>query len=170
MVFDRSAINVGRRIQDFGLCDLTGIYQNSTKLRTKGYLVVGFLSSTDSSSAAVAKELESWKAISDKLSICALALGEREEAQNFAALTSVTFPVLWDADNYTSQNWGVNEVPALFITDSQGIVMDKVIGNDIAPLKAAKDLLTEVIRKADEAAKAAADAAAAQAAAAPVKA
>ena len=165
MAFDRNAIAIGRRIQDFGLCDLKGAYQHSTRLRGKGFLVVAFVNPLESNSVAVVKRLQDWLALSDKVGVVVLTVGERDDAAKMIESTGVTYPVLWDFEAYTAMTWAVTAAPTIFIVNGQGLVLGRVLGNDKDELEAAKTMLLEEVRKLEEAAKAAADAAAAAAAA-----
>jgi peroxiredoxin len=166
MAFDRNAINTGRPMQDFGLCDLKGVYQHSTRLRSKGFLVVAFLRPSDPSSISVAKTLQEWTTVSDKVTVVAVAVGERSEAETLFEQTGVTFPVLWDFEAYTASTWAVSAAPAIFIVSGQGLVLGRVLGHDKAELDAARSLLVDEVAKAEAAAKAAAEAKAAADAAA----
>jgi hypothetical protein len=170
MVFDRNAISTGRRIQDFGLCDLAGVYQNTAKMRAKGFLVVAFLKPLDGYSIDVAKELQEWSTMSDKLAVAAVTLGERVDAEELSEVAGVTYPILWDYDTYLAPLWSVTAAPTIFITDAQGMVIARVVGANKAELAEARAVLSEAVRKVEEAARAAAEAAAAAAQAAPVKA
>ncbi len=161
MVFDRNAINTGRRIQDFGLCDLQGVYQNSAKMRAKGFLAVAFLEVTDPNSQNMARELQNWTALGDKLTVAAVVFGEREAIEQMAQKESLTYPVLWDFEMYVAPIWSVSAVPTLFLVDSQGLVLGRVLGADENELAAAHATMAEAIHKSDEAAKAAAEAKAA---------
>ena len=161
MVFDRNAINTGRRIQDFGLCDLQGNYQNSAKMRAKGFLAVAFLEATDPNSQSMARDLQNWTALGEKLTVAAVVFGEREDVEKMAQAGSLTYPVLWDFEMYVAPIWSVSAVPTLFLVDSQGLVLGRVLGADEDELAAAQSTLAEVIHKSDEAAKAAAEAKAA---------
>jgi len=166
MAFDRTAINKGKCMQDFGLCDLKGVYQHTTRLRSKGFLVVAFLNASDSGSDAVAKTLAEWTSVSDKITVVAVAVGEREDAESLIARTEVKYTVLWDFEAYTASLWSVNAAPAVFIMNGQGLVLGRVLGSDAAELESARALLSEEVAKADAAAKAAAEAKAAADAAA----
>ncbi len=167
MVFDRSALSVGRRIQDIGLSDLKGVYQNTEKLRTKGWLVLAFLDSHTAGSAAMLEQLVQWTGDvgSDKVSFLGVVEGDRRDAESFAKQGNGTFPVVWDIDEYALAIYGLTGTPTTFITDSKGLILCKVVGSDREESAGAFAVLKAQIEKAEAAAKAAAEAAAAQAAA-----
>ncbi|HEY3330972.1 MAG TPA: redoxin domain-containing protein [Capsulimonadaceae bacterium] len=171
-MFDRSAITEGRTIQEFGLCDVKGVYQNTAKLRAKGWLAVLFFDPSDAYSASVAAQLQEWATTlpGDKLSVVGVGRGERADLVKFAADKALTYTVLWDLEDYTLGLWGVTALPTLFVTNAQGSVLAKIAGDDKPAIAAAKAVLEVGIQKAAEAAaaaKAAEEAAKAAAAAAP---
>jgi peroxiredoxin len=170
MVFDRSSINVGRTIQDFGLGDLTGVYRNTAKLRAKGWLVIYFFDATQADSAAVAETLKGWTTslAADKVTILGVGLGTRESVEEFAKAHGLEFPVVWDYDEYVAATWSIVELPTFYVTNAGGKVLARITGADEAELTAAHILIADAIARAVEAARIAADKAAADAAAAPV--
>ena len=163
MVFDRNAVNVGRTILDFGLGDLKGAYQNTGRLRSKGWLVAVFVEVGDYSSIQAIDTLQSWisELPADKVSVIAIAGGEREDLEKFAEARNITFPVLWDYNDYVATIWSIADIPTLFVTDAAGKVLVRLAGADAAKYAEAKAMLEGEIKKAEEAAKAAAEAKAA---------
>jgi len=168
MVFDRSAINVGRTIQDFGLGDLSGVYRNTAKLRAKGWLVIIFFDASDSKSSGTTGILKNWAASlpSDKVSILGVGVGERSDVEQYAKTYEVTFPLVWDYDDYVSATWSVSALPTVYVTNAGGKVLSRIIGSNSAELGEAQALLESEIEKAVEAARIAAEKAAADKAAA----
>lgn len=165
MIFDRSAITVGRSILDFGLCDTKGVYQTTTKLRTRGWLIVSFLDPSDPNSIKTAGTLALWSDLpADKVTVLSVSLTDPK-----AEGAAVNFPgtTLWDFDGYVANIWGVNAVPTTFVVNSTGRVLARVNGHLEADLIAARALLGVEIKKAEDAAKAAAEAAAAATSPAP---
>ncbi|MDR3707718.1 MAG: TlpA disulfide reductase family protein [Capsulimonadaceae bacterium] len=169
-MFDRSAITPGRTIQEFGLCDLKGVYQNTTRLRSKGWLVVFFFKVDDEYSASVAATLGGWAAElpADRVSLLGVASGDRTALTNAAASLDIKFPVVWDPEDYVAGTWGINALPAVFVSDARGKVLARIAGDDQPALEAAKSSLSESVRKAIEAAAKAAEEAAKAAAPAAV--
>lgn len=163
MVFDRNAVNVGRTILDFGLGDLKGTYQNTARLRSKGWLVALFFAVGDSSSIQAIDTLQSWTSElpQDKVSTIGIAGGEREDIEKFVAARNSTFSVMWDYNDYVATIWSITDIPTLFVTDAAGKVLVRMAGADAARYADVKTLLQAEIKKAEEAAKAAAEAKAA---------
>jgi peroxiredoxin len=166
MVFDRSSITVGRTIQDFGLGDIAGVYRNTAKLRAKGWLVVAFFDASNDAAAGATKTLIGWSESlpSDKVTILGVGIGERDDVEKFAKTNNITFPVVWDYEDYVSVTWSVNALPTIYITNVGGTVLARVTGNDIADLENARLTIEAEIAKAAEAARIAAEKAAADAA------
>ena len=164
-MFDRSAITEGRSIQDFGLCDLNGVYQLTAKLRAKGWMVVTFFTPDDAFSTSVLNTLQEWTSSlpADKVSILGVLEGNRDALEAFKKSVTATFPIVWDIADYWSANWGLSELPTTFVTDSGGRVLDRIVGADTDALSDARTQLSALIEKA-AAARAAADAAAASSA------
>lgn len=162
-MFDRSAITEGRNIQDFGLCDLSGVYQTTTKLRGKGWLIVSFFTPDDRNSIAVLDKLTEWAASlpGDKVSILGVLDGDHAAVQGFKNRPAPPFPIVCDFESYWTVNWGLESLPTTFITDAGGRVLDRIVGSDMPALEEAKSQLESLIARAAEAAKAAAAAAAA---------
>lgn len=163
MVFDRNAVNVGRTILDFGLGDLKGTYQNTARLRSKGWLVALFFEVGDHGSIQAIDILQSWIAElpTDKVSIIGIAGGEREDLEKFVAARNIAFPVMWDYNDYVATIWSIADIPTLFVTDAQGKVLVRTAGADASKYADVKALLQNEIEKAEQAAKAAAEAKAA---------
>jgi hypothetical protein len=162
MVFDRTAMSTGRSMQDFGLCDIKGIFQHTSRMRGKGFLVVAFLDAEANNSYDVSTTLNDWISQSPKIAAAAVVSGDRDKIEAFGVKSEAKFPVLWDPDAYIAPIWAVNVVPTLFIMNDKGMVLGRVRGTNPGELSAAKELLLDEVRKSDEAAaaKAAADAAA----------
>ena len=172
MIFDRSAITRGRRIQDFGLCDTDGVYQTSTKLRAKGWLVVTFFSPDEAPSARTVDKIQEWAGSlpTDKVSIVGVYRGEKSAIGPFAQEHGVTFPLLWDLEDYNIGLWGLTSLPTTFVVDAAGAVAARIVGDNTAELNAAGTALDEAIKRAAEAAQAAEAATAAAAAPPPASA
>lgn len=160
-MFDRSAITEGRLIQEFGLCDLKGVYQNTSKLRAKGWLVVLFFDAGDSFSTSVVKALQGWSGElpADKVAILGVGRGDSETLKTFAAEQNVTFPIVWDFDDYVGGLYGINAVPTLFVTDARGKVLARIVGDNAGARETAKAVIVDALRAAAEAAAKAAEAA-----------
>jgi hypothetical protein len=161
MVFDRTAMSTGRGMQDFGLCDVQGVYQHTSRLRSKGFLAIAFIDPAGVGSADIVNTLTDWTTISPKVSATVVAIGERIDAESLATATDTKLPVLWDADSYVSATWSVTAVPTVFVVNDKGTVLGQVRGTNSAELGAAKEMLTDAVHKSDEAAAAAAAAKAA---------
>jgi peroxiredoxin len=160
MAFDRGAINIGRYAPDFGLCDLRGVYQHTSRLRGKGFLAIAFVNPLAHSSLSVVRTLQDWLKASDKIALVAVMTGERADAEEFAQTCEATFPVLWDFEDNTTRSWSVSATPTVFVVDGAGLVIGKVTGSDKSELDAAGAALAEATRRAEEAARIAAEAAA----------
>jgi len=167
MVFDRSSINVGRTIQDFGLGDLSGVYRNTAKLRAKGWLIIVFFDASFSGYSNVIDALKMWNSSlpADKVTILGVGIGKREDLVQFAAANSVNFPLVWDYDDYVAATWSVSALPTIYLMDAGGRVLARLTGANDADLAEAKAVIETGIAKAAE--KAAAEKAAADAAATP---
>jgi hypothetical protein len=161
MVFDRTAISSGRTIQDFGLCDLKGVYQHTSRMRSKGFLAIAFIDSASPASIDIITALADWTSIGPKVAGVVVAMGERADAESLASTTQTTLPILWDAENYLAPIWAITAVPTIFVVNDKGIVLGRVRGTDSAELLSAKEMIAEEVRKSDEAAAAAAAAKAA---------
>jgi hypothetical protein len=155
MIFDRSAITVGRTILDFGLCDTKGVYQTTTKLRTRGWLVVAFIDPVDSNSAKAAEALSGWSDLpQDKVTILTVSLADPKSPK----VSGLSLPgiVVWDFDAYVAGIWGVNAVPTIFVANGAGKVLAKMHGFSAEELSGAKALLSVDIKNTEDAAQAAA--------------
>jgi peroxiredoxin len=163
MVFDRNAITLGRTILDFGLGDLQGAYQNTARLRGKGWLLALFFSPSDPNSAQATNILQAWTSElpGDKVSLLGISIGERPQVEEFAKAHNLTFPIVWDYEEYVATIWSITAIPTLFLTDIGGHVLAKIEGANAAKYDEAKSQLLEGIKKAEEAARAAAEAKAA---------
>lgn len=148
-------------MQDFGLCDLKGAYQHTSRMRGKGFLAIAFLELGCSGNAEIVKVLSDWTTISPKVAAAIVMTGEREAVEEFGAENETGVPILWDPDSYIFPLWAVSVVPTVFIVNDKGVVLGRVRGADESELNAAKGLLAEEVRRSDEAAAAAAAAKAA---------
>jgi peroxiredoxin len=168
MVFDRSSINVGRTIQDFGLGDLSGNYRNTAKLRVKGWLIIVFFDAANSSSAATTDILKAWTTSlpSDKVAMLGVGIGQRSDVEAFEKDHDPGFPLVWDYDEYVSATWSVSALPTVYVTNAGGKVLARVVGESAIDLESARSIVAAEIAKADEAARIAAEKAAAEKAAA----
>jgi len=162
-MFDRSAITQGRLIQEFGLCDIKGVYQNTSKLRAKGWLAILFIDADNTFSASAAQALQKWPESlpADKVSILGVARGEKESLKGFASEHNLTYPIVWDFDDYVGGLYGINSTPTLLVTDSLGKVLAKIVGDDATAIDAAKATIAQAVQAAQEVAERAAKAAAA---------
>jgi peroxiredoxin len=179
---------IGRVVQDFGLCDLTGAFVYTPKLRQKGFLVVVFFSADAPVSVEALKAVQSWTAEvpAQKWTPVAVTEADREATRAFAdknGLSNLTFGL--DYESYHARRWGVSNLPSTYLVSGKtGRVLEKAIGYTPAVFDQIKNRLKseidallaaeEAARKADEAKKAADAAAKAEeakkASAAPAKA
>jgi peroxiredoxin len=166
MVFDRSSINVGRTIQDFGLGDLSGVYRNTAKLRAKGWLVIFFFNSNQTASATAAKVLTGWLTSlpADKVSILGVGLGSRTDVEEFSKTNDISFPIVWDYEEYVAATWSIVDLPTFYITNAGGKVLARITGFNDKELDSGRAVIVNEISKAEEAARIAAEKAAADAA------
>lgn len=149
-----------RLIQDFGLCDLKGVYQYTAKLRTKGLLVVVFFSTASEPSVRALEAVQAWASDLPPQKWTALGVGEgdRTELSKFAeehGLMNVS--VVIDHELYQTRLWGVSHLPSIYLISSKtGRVLQKVLGMERDALAGMKQLLTEEVNKivaAEEAAR-----------------
>lgn len=134
-----------RTIQDFGLCTSDGAYVQTTKSRTKGFLVVLFFDLTNQASVSALKMIDAWgsEIAPAKISILAVVKADRDSTNALATdlgLKNVT--LLLDHESYQARNWGVSTFPSLYVIEGKsGRVLAKVIGADSQEINAAQSML-----------------------------
>ena len=162
--YGSNTMGTSRPIQDFGLCDTTGLYQYTAKLRAKGLLVVVFFSADSAPSVEALKTVQSWTAALPTQKWTALGVGEgdRAELAKFREANGLTgVSLLLDHELYQTRTWGVSHLPSIYlISGKTGRVLQKVLGLESEALAAMQGLLTAEVEKivaAEAAAKKAAD-------------
>jgi hypothetical protein len=167
-----TSIGGGGTIQDFGLCDLKGIYTHTAKVRSKGLILVTFFSPESAASATILETVQSWATEIglDKWTALALSDGDRDQLTAYAdshSLSSIT--VMVDYDLYQTRNWGISHLPSTFLVSGKtGQIIQRVNGCAPAELNSLKQALVSsvnTILAAEAAAKQAAEEAAAKKAA-----
>lgn len=151
---------VGRVVQDFGLCNLTGAYIYTAKVRPKGLLVVVFFGPNSAPSVHALDAVQAWTAeiTTPKWSSLAVTQGDRAEVAAFAEQHKLDpATVVIDHELYQTRMWGVSHLPTVYLIQGKtGRVLSKVIGDDPAALDSMKQMLIDEVAKlvaADEAAK-----------------
>ncbi len=160
--YGANTAGIGRTVQDFGLCDVSGEYVYTAKTRGKGVLVVVFFAPDSAPSVRALQAVQQWTESlpGGKWTALAVSEGSRESLSALQqSLPGMT--LLLDHELYQTRRWGVSHLPSLYVVSGKtGRVLSKVIGDRAADLDAARLLLSTELDKI-----AALEAAAAQAAA-----
>lgn len=149
--YGANTAGVGRTIQDFGLSDLKGNYQYTAKMRAKGLLVVVFFATDSAPSVRALQSVQSWIADlpTQKWTALGVGDGDRAELVQFAeahGLDGVT--LVLDHDLYQTQQWGVSNLPSLYLVSGRtGRVLHKIMGEDAPALDGMKKMLTDEVNK-----------------------
>ena len=73
------------------------------------------------------KLYETWD--KDKFVMLAVNIGEsREKVRSFAESNGYTFPILLDEDQKVARKYGIRGIPATYLIDEQGNMVNKVVG------------------------------------------
>lgn len=164
-----SSIGAGGTVLDFGLSDLTGNYTHTSKLRTKGILIVSFFDMnspvTQSFLQFTKQKLE--QIASNKLAAIFVTDGDRTNLASRVKDEGISETlVLIDHNFYQARQWGINNLPSTYLIDGKtGQVVERIVGAnqdelthlfDIAQKKSAMLLAEEeAAKKAAEEKKAA---------------
>ncbi len=69
------------------------------------------------------------RALGERVKIVAINLGEpRSSVERFLARHELSLPILMDPDGHIADAWGVKALPATFLIDSQGKLVDTLLG------------------------------------------
>ncbi len=158
--YGANTAGTARPIQDFGLSDTNGLYQYTAKLRVKGLLVVVFFAPDSAPSVQALEAVQGWTADlpPQKWTALAVAEGDRTELAKFAEVHGLSnISVLLDFELYQTRQWGVSNLPSIYlISGKTGRVLHKILGMDAPALAGMKQALQSEVEKmaaAEEAAK-----------------
>ena len=126
-----NTVNKNEYIRDIFVPDLKGIMQGTMPMRKKGMLALCFFRTDDPVSQRVLpllqKMADAYKE-SGKLSVLAVSMSEPEATAAFLDRYGIKFPVALDRDDWHAMHYGIATVPVVYLTDANGLVLNKAVG------------------------------------------
>jgi peroxiredoxin len=118
---------LNKQAPEFTLPTLAGDSVSTKDFRGKKKIVVSFWASWCGPCRMELPELEAFyekNRASGKFEVLAITTDEdRKEAERYARDNKLSFPVLWDENGKTENNYGVEGIPMLFVVDENGKVI-----------------------------------------------
>jgi hypothetical protein len=105
--------------------------QGTMPMRKKGMLALCFFRTDDPVSQRVLPLLQKLSDAykeSGKLSVLAVSMSGPEATAAFLDQYGIKFPVALDRDDWHAMQYGIASVPVVYLTDANGLVLNKAVG------------------------------------------
>lgn len=126
-----NTLNAQEYMRDLLLADTEGTPCSTAQARKAGMLLLAFFNTTNATCQRVLPVLQKLHdafADSGKLTVWAVSQNDADATRAFAEGYALRFPLLLDRDLWHSMLYGVTTVPTLYLTDSSGLVLHKIVG------------------------------------------
>jgi len=126
-----NTVNAREYMRDILLTDTKDQPRSTAQARKSGMVLLVFFDPEDASCGDALQTLQRLADAygdSGKLTVWGVSQGDKSSAEAFAARSSVSFPLLLDRENWHSMIYGVSIVPTVFLADSSGVVLAKMVG------------------------------------------
>jgi peroxiredoxin len=145
-----NTLNAQEYMRDVLLADTTGTPRSTAQARKAGMLVLAFFKTTCPTCQLTfpyLQKLADAYAEGGKLTVWGISQDDEATTRAFAEKYGVTFPLLLDRDLWHSMTYGITNVPTIYLADSGGLVLKKIIGWDRAAMNGISERIAAFLER-----------------------